>query len=200
MLLTYTCKPYHARAGKRVPAEPDAIFVLNVAPLVLQRLVVGHGGWYWVCLGSACGRWWDQAAPTIRIRGAGVEVWRRSQGGIRRPKNRSFGHSLGISRLQRVREVATCPQRQPTDRVDSVNRAHAARLRFGSSHPQTGLAPGPSSDVDQNSEFSLCPLLFSRQNAGIQTLLTAVSCLNHESVFALSVEKTRPMAGRPVWR
>lgn len=153
-----------------------------------------------MCLGSACGLWWDQAAPTIRIRGAGVEVRRGSQGGIPRPKNRCFGHSQGISRLQRVREVATCPQRQPTDRVDSVTRVHAARLRFGSSHPQTGLAPGPSSDVDQNSEFSLFPLLFFRQNAGKQTLLTAVLCFNHESVFAPSVEKTRPMAGRPVWR
>lgn len=35
---------YHARAGKRVPAETDAIPVFNVAPLVLERLEVGHAG------------------------------------------------------------------------------------------------------------------------------------------------------------
>lgn len=34
--------PYHARAGKRVPAESDAIAILDIAPLVLESLVV-HG-------------------------------------------------------------------------------------------------------------------------------------------------------------
>jgi hypothetical protein len=38
------CLSYHARAGKRVPAETDAIPVFNVAPLVLERLKVGHAG------------------------------------------------------------------------------------------------------------------------------------------------------------
>ena len=35
-------KTYHARAGEGVPTETDAILVLNVAPLILQSLVVGH--------------------------------------------------------------------------------------------------------------------------------------------------------------
>lgn len=35
---------YHARAGKRVPAEAEAISVLDLAPLVLERLKVGHAG------------------------------------------------------------------------------------------------------------------------------------------------------------
>lgn len=30
----------HARAGKRIPAEPDAIAVFDIAPLVFQRFVV----------------------------------------------------------------------------------------------------------------------------------------------------------------
>ena len=38
------CLSYHARAGTRVPAETDAIPVVNVAPLVLERLKVGHAG------------------------------------------------------------------------------------------------------------------------------------------------------------
>jgi hypothetical protein len=33
---------YHARAGKRVPTEADAISVLDIAPLILQCLKVGH--------------------------------------------------------------------------------------------------------------------------------------------------------------
>jgi hypothetical protein len=36
------CWPYHARAGKRVPAEADTIAVLDITPLVLQCLKVGH--------------------------------------------------------------------------------------------------------------------------------------------------------------
>lgn len=34
----------HARARKRIPAEPNAIAVLHIAPLVLQGLVVHVGG------------------------------------------------------------------------------------------------------------------------------------------------------------
>lgn len=30
----------HASAGKRIPAEPDAIAVFDIAPLVFQRVVV----------------------------------------------------------------------------------------------------------------------------------------------------------------
>lgn len=35
---------YHARARKRVPTEAEAISVLDLAPLVLERLEVSHGG------------------------------------------------------------------------------------------------------------------------------------------------------------
>lgn len=35
---------YHARAGERVPTETDAIPVLDIAPLILERLKVGHTG------------------------------------------------------------------------------------------------------------------------------------------------------------
>ena len=106
-------KTYHARAGEGVPAEADAILVLNVAPLVLQGLVVGHGVWYGVCLGSACGLWWDQAAPTIRIRGAGAEGRRRSWGARRGTRDEYIGCRLGIARLQQMCKVATCPKAKP---------------------------------------------------------------------------------------
>jgi hypothetical protein len=42
--VTIDCLPYHARAGERVPAKTDAISVLDVTPLVLERLKVGHVG------------------------------------------------------------------------------------------------------------------------------------------------------------
>lgn len=35
---------YHARAGECVPTETDTIAILNIAPLLLERLVVGHIG------------------------------------------------------------------------------------------------------------------------------------------------------------
>jgi hypothetical protein len=37
-------KTYHPRAGKDVPAKADAIVLLNVTPLVLHCIKVGHGG------------------------------------------------------------------------------------------------------------------------------------------------------------
>lgn len=37
------CGPYHARAGERVPAEADAIPVLDIAPLIFEGLEVSHG-------------------------------------------------------------------------------------------------------------------------------------------------------------
>jgi hypothetical protein len=43
-IVSANCLAYHARAGEGVPAETDAISVLNVAPLVLERLEVGHFG------------------------------------------------------------------------------------------------------------------------------------------------------------
>lgn len=37
-------RPYHARAGQRVPGEADAICVLDLAPLILQCREVCHAG------------------------------------------------------------------------------------------------------------------------------------------------------------
>ena len=34
---------YHSRTWKRIPTEPDTIAVLDIAPLILQRLKI-HGG------------------------------------------------------------------------------------------------------------------------------------------------------------
>lgn len=45
--------PYHPRAGESVPAEADPISILNLAPLLLQRLVVHVE--VWSVVGSFCG-------------------------------------------------------------------------------------------------------------------------------------------------
>lgn len=131
------------------------------------------------------------------------QAWRRGEGRRARGERDKMniaqvppGVRTGCSRYGKL-------QRAPKpnhSRVDSVTRAHAARLRFGKLQARCRLVHGPSSDVCQNSKFSRHPLLFFRQNAGKQTLLTAASSVHHEAVFALSVEKIRPMAGRPVWR
>ena len=64
--------PYHARAGQRVPTEANAICVLNLAPLVLERLEVCHS--------RSC------------LRGGGGGVWAMSRGGERgRPQFDSEG-------------------------------------------------------------------------------------------------------------
>jgi hypothetical protein len=78
---------YHARAGERVPTETDAIPVLDIAPLILERLKVGHGGrlrlfallekvlgWWWRAVES----WWwrDRGRPRWEIDLAGrCEMW-----------------------------------------------------------------------------------------------------------------------------
>lgn len=61
----------HARARKRVPAESDTIAILDVAPLVLQSVVV-HDGWV------GTGRWtrldlviWE---GTSREKGEGCKI------------------------------------------------------------------------------------------------------------------------------
>ena len=65
--------PYHARAGESVPAEPDAIPILNVAPLVLQRLVVGHGVECGGYLGGAVGCGGTERRPQFEFAG---QAWR----------------------------------------------------------------------------------------------------------------------------
>ena len=37
---TWNTLSYHARAGKGIPAESDAIPILDVAPLIFERLVL----------------------------------------------------------------------------------------------------------------------------------------------------------------
>lgn len=102
-------------------------------------------------------------------------------------------------RLQQVRKVATCPKAKPQS------------SGFGDQSPcgqievrQAPVPPWPSawSKLRRRPKLQIfpLPLLLFRQNAGKQTLLTAASSVHHEVVFALSVEKIRPMAGRPVWR
>lgn len=61
------CGLYHARAGEGIPAQADAIAVLNVAPLVLESLKVCH---LVLCSGCSRGRvrggiW----APTVELAG-----------------------------------------------------------------------------------------------------------------------------------
>jgi len=34
---------HHSRAGERIPAKPDTISVLHIAPLIFQRLVFHPG-------------------------------------------------------------------------------------------------------------------------------------------------------------
>lgn len=64
---------YHARAGERVPAEPDAIPILNFAPLILQRLVVGHGVERGGCLGVAVGCGGTKRRPQFEFAG---QAWK----------------------------------------------------------------------------------------------------------------------------
>ena len=85
-VVTIGCPSYHARAGERVPTETDTISVLDIAPLVLERLEVGHSGrsqlsallekvWGWVEVVE--GWWWrDRGHPRWEIDLAGrCEMW-----------------------------------------------------------------------------------------------------------------------------
>lgn len=66
---------YHARAGKRVPTEAEAISVLDLAPLVLERLEVSHDGQLRgraVCVVSRAGGW---ACCRARVDGGGRSTW-----------------------------------------------------------------------------------------------------------------------------
>jgi hypothetical protein len=60
---------YHARAGERVPAEADAIPVLDIAPLVLQCLKVGHLVLVSGVRSRAEGGWWDSRRPQVELAG-----------------------------------------------------------------------------------------------------------------------------------
>jgi hypothetical protein len=64
---------------------------------------------------------------------------------------------------------------------------------------QSGLAPPK---LRASSKLSLFALLSSFLHHRQQTkhYLTAASIFNDEPVFALRVEETRPMAGRPIWK
>lgn len=81
-MAVYAGVPYHARAGQRVPTEADAICVLNLTPLVLESLEVGHVG--------RC------------LRGGGGGVWAMSRGGERgRPQFDGEGLAVGSRGIRR---------------------------------------------------------------------------------------------------
>jgi hypothetical protein len=44
LIISPVSQTYHARAWKRIPAQPDSIAILDVAPLVLEGLVVHVAG------------------------------------------------------------------------------------------------------------------------------------------------------------
>ena len=97
--------PHHPRAGQRVPAEADSILVLNLTPLVLERIVVHVGWWLWAsCLAYEV-RGGTEAAPTIGFGGGRRRpggIWRCGEGEEGGAINRSAAPRIG-SRLQQKR-------------------------------------------------------------------------------------------------
>jgi hypothetical protein len=150
---------YHARAGEGVPAKADAISVLNLAPLVLQCLKIGH----LVLCSSGC------------IWGRGIVV------GPRAPTGRAGGavyrslHVLVLGNCGRNKrkyneDVAAgwsrgCKQKAKSLRSQSSRDAAEWVTIEGQIGHSWSLLPIGSSTTEAPSsfktlEFSLPPLLF----------------------------------------
>jgi hypothetical protein len=158
--------PYHARAGERVPAEADAIAVLDVAPLVLERFKVGH-----LVLVLACSRGRGlvaRSAPTLRIGGA--------------VRAGASGGSAGRSETGEAVQITTWPLPRLSQGCSKGLRCYVPRpvaaLRCGqiprSNIPGASVPIGPSSAQAPSSlktaDFRAAPFVSSSPPAN-KTLL-----------------------------
>jgi hypothetical protein len=184
--------PYHARARKRVPAETDTIPILDIAPLLLEGLVVCHVG---LCCGlrSAGIKAGPRRRPLCQAGdGAKGRIWEQlgsnSNKIVTLLGNRA--HKSAVAMVLRSCGCAT----------SMMVKAHmgpvgGSERRYSS----YGLAPAIRA-LHQNQVQILQPFSFLHHRQLKKHYLTATPNLSVGAVFALRVEESWPMAGRLVWK